>query len=78
MASDARSGVDLNESLSAEYAAVIITTCSIALITLLLRFYTRLFILRTLFADDYCMIGGMVSAYCPSTRRPWETPVTQH
>ncbi|KAK4140463.1 uncharacterized protein C8A04DRAFT_32047 [Dichotomopilus funicola] len=60
MASDARPGVDLNESLGPEYAAVIITTCSIAVITLLLRFYTRLFILRTLFPDDYCIIGGMI------------------
>lgn len=68
MASDASWAVDLNESRGGQYAAAIITTGSIVLITLALRLYTRLGILGTLFADDYCIIGGVVSTHCPSKR----------
>lgn len=65
MASTAGSGVDLSESRGGDYAAAIIATCSIALVTLALRLYTRLGILKKLFADDYCIIGGMVSLCRP-------------
>jgi hypothetical protein len=68
MTSDASSAVDLNESRAGEYAATIIATGSITLVTLALRLYTRLGILGTLFADDYCIIGGIVSTHCLSKR----------
>lgn len=68
MASDASLAVDLSESRGGQYAATIIATGSIALVTLGLRLYTRLGILGSLFADDYCIIGGMVSTHCPSKR----------
>lgn len=51
----------LNETRAPQALAIVFTCPAIALILVVLRLYTRLFLLKRVFWEDYAIIAAMVS-----------------
>lgn len=62
--------VDLSESRGGSLAAQIIALVVISAITVALRIYTRFFVIKKRFVDDYLILAALVSRL-PRPNRPF-------